>query len=100
MKIQDFASRQIKQFPIDCTPLMKTIFQKDIMWFFIRRTETKDRGIYPLDKQINRITISMLSMSALFFSNLSMFKYIREMVCYCQMMEWGKRMKEIRLSSD
>ena len=34
MKIQDFGSRQIRKFPIDCTPLLKTIFQKNILWFF------------------------------------------------------------------
>ena len=32
--LQDFGSRRIKQFPIDCTPLLKTIFQKNILWFF------------------------------------------------------------------
>ena len=62
----------------------------------IGRTETKDRGIYPLDVQINRISISMLSMSALFFSNFSMFNYVRKMICYCQMIEWEKEMKDIR----
>ena len=25
-----------------------------------------------------------------------MFNYIREMICYCQMIEWEKGMKEIR----
>ena len=49
-----------------------------------------------MDKQINRIGISMLSMSALFFSNFSMFIYVRKMICYCQMMEWEIEMKEIR----
>ena len=31
---QGIGSRQIKSFPIDCTPLLKTIFQKNILWFF------------------------------------------------------------------
>ena len=31
VRLQDFGSRQIKQFPIDCTPLLKTIFQKNIL---------------------------------------------------------------------
>ena len=47
----------------------RTVHPSNSLW----RTETKDRGIYPLGKQINRISISMLSMSALFFSNFSMF---------------------------
>ena len=33
-RLQDFGSWRIKQFLIDCTPLLKTIFQKNILWFF------------------------------------------------------------------
>ena len=32
---QGIGSRQIKSFPIDCTPLLKTIFQKNILWKFL-----------------------------------------------------------------
>ena len=31
----------------------------------------------------------------LFFSYFDMFNYIREIVCYCQMIEWEKGIKEI-----
>ena len=35
VRLQDFGSRRIKQFPIDCTLLLKNIFQKKICNFFL-----------------------------------------------------------------
>ena len=67
---------QITKFAIwrHCVTTMTSSFTSK----HVRRTETKDRGIYPLDKQINRISISMLSMSALFFSKLLYVKLCKK----------------------
>ena len=46
VKFQDFGSRRIKSFPINCTPLLRTIFQKNILWKLQRKNTLKFLKIF------------------------------------------------------
>ena len=46
VRLQDFGSRRIKQFPIDCTSLLITIIQKNIYFFF--KSLTRDTKFFPV----------------------------------------------------
>ena len=50
---QGIGSRRIRSFPINCTLLLKTIFQKNILWFFFKGPKSRHKNFKVFWKKSN-----------------------------------------------